>query len=133
MKRYFQKGFDIADWLILLVDDDKMFVKMMKKNFMRNGVWLLTARTGEEALEVAKKRQPSLIIMDQLLPGLNGQDICLELKESGRTREIPIIFLTVKDSPDEIAAEMEAGAISHFTKPVGFKELYSEIQKILGT
>ena len=117
---------------ILLIDDDKTLLRMMGTNFLSKGMTLLTAESGEKGLEIAACKNVDLIILDVILPRMKGREVCSRLKENSRTRDIPIIFLTVKDSPDDIRAELEAGAVSHLTKPVSFPELYQEIKKILG-
>ncbi|MDP2653712.1 MAG: response regulator [Candidatus Omnitrophota bacterium] len=119
-------------WTILLVDDDKTFVRMVSSDFFRRGVTVLVASSGERGIEMARAQKPDLIVLDVILPGMKGREVCLSLKEDPKTKDIPVIFLTVKDSPDDIHAEFEAGAVSHLTKPVDLKKLYLEIQKILG-
>jgi CheY-like chemotaxis protein len=119
-------------WNILLIDDDKILLKMMGRNFFQKGITLLTAESGERGLSIAQRNKLDLIILDVILPGMKGREVCQRLKEDSRTRDIPIMFLTVKDSHDDIQAEMDAGAVSHLTKPVDFPALYKEIRKILG-
>ncbi len=132
-KRYYQSGFLHPNWKILVVDDDKIFLKLIRTHFLRYGIYLLAAQTGEEGLQMASKKIPDLIILDVILPDMNGKEVCVQLKEDSRTKDIPVIFLTVKESPEELKAELEAGGILHFTKPVDFQELYLEIKKILGS
>ena len=81
---------------------------------------------------MAQRLKPDLIILDVILPGIKGREVCLRLKENKDTRDIPVMFLTAKDSPDDIKAEKEVGGICHLTKPVDNKQLISEIEKILG-
>lgn len=121
-----------GNWKILLVDDDKTFIKLMKTQFLQRGISIFTAESGERGVEIAQQKKPDLIVLDVILPGMKGREICTRLKEDGRTRDIPVIFLTVKNSADDIMAEREVGGVSHMTKPVSFSELYSEIRKILG-
>jgi CheY-like chemotaxis protein len=130
-KYFFTVGFDTPHWTILVVDDDRTFLKMIKANFSRLGLTVMTAEDGEKGLEIAMKKTPDLIILDVILPGIKGRTVCSKLKEDSRTRDIPIIFLTIKDSQDDINAEIEAGAVLHMTKPVDFKQVYLEIRKIL--
>jgi CheY-like chemotaxis protein len=117
---------------IHLIDDDKTLARMLTVNFLSKGMTLLVAETGEKGLILAKNKDVDLIILDVILPKMKGREVCQRLKEDSQTKDIPIIFLTVKDSPDDIQAELEAGAVSHLTKPVDFQQLYQQIKKILG-
>ena len=117
---------------ILVIDDDKTFGMIVTANLKREGYEVLWVPTGEQGLEMAGKNPPDLIILDVMLPGITGREVCSRLKEDSQTKDIPIIFMTVKDSPSDIKAELEAGAIDHLTKPVDYGELSSEIKKILG-
>ena len=116
---------------ILVIDDDKALLKMLRVSLINYGMDVLTADTGEKGLELAEKKDPDLIILDVILPGMKGREVCSRLKQGKKTGRIPIMFLTSKDSPDDVKAEMEAGAIMHLTKPVNPQELFSEIKKIL--
>ena len=118
---------------IMIVDDDKGLLKMIRAHLLYNGFEVITATTGEKGLQLARRRKPDLIILDVILPGrIKGRDVCSQLKDDSQTLAIPVLFLTAKDSPDDVKAEMEAGAIEHLTKPVNLKGLLSEIKKILG-
>ena len=118
---------------ILLIDDDAGIIKMVKSNLMKEGFSVLTATTGERGLQIAKSNKPDLILLDVILPTkVKGREVCVRLKRDSETRDIPVVFLTAKDSPDDIKAEMEIGAVSHLTKPVNFFKLLSEVKRILG-
>jgi len=117
---------------ILVVDDDRGFLKMVSAILLSRGYRPLGVPTGEAGLKMAKTQKPDLIILDVILPGMKGRQICSLLKEDPKTRDIPVIFLTAKDSSDDIDAEMKAGAVAHFTKPFDPHILLDEIQKVLG-
>lgn len=121
-----------ADKTILVVDDDKSFVKMIKTKLAAKGFSVVVALTGEQGLQQAKNYLPDLIVLDVILPGIKGRAVCVQLKQDAETKNIPVIFLTAKDSPDDVRAELEAGAITHLTKPVDAEVLVAEIKKILG-
>jgi len=116
---------------ILLVDDDKTLLTLLKANFTKEGFLVFLAETGEKGLALAKRYHPDLILLDVILPGVKGRTVCSLLQEDPRTKGIPVIFLTAKDSPDDVQAEMAAGAIAHITKPVNFRNLLDEVNKIL--
>ncbi len=118
---------------ILVIDDDRSSGTILKANLNREGYEAICALTGEQGLEIARRNLPDLIILDVMLPGIKGREVCAKLKEDSQTKDIPIIFMTVKDSPYDVKAEIEAGAIAHLTKPVDYGELLSEIKKVLGS
>jgi CheY-like chemotaxis protein len=132
VKLYFQ-----AEWIssrksVLVVDDDHGVLKTVQGILLANGYSVLTAPTGEKGVQIAKLQRPDLILLDVILPGIKGREVCAKLKEDHHARSIPVIFLTAKDSPDDIQAERDVGGVSHLTKPVNAKMLLAEIRKALG-
>ncbi len=116
---------------ILVVDDDRGFLKLMKVNLSSHGFEVLTADTGEQGLDLARRYRPNLIILDVILPKIKGREVCARLKKEPQTQNIPVVFLTAKNSPDDVKAELELGAVSHFTKPLNFSKVLAEIKHIL--
>lgn len=116
---------------ILVIDDDETLIRTVRPILMTNGYSVLTSNTGEEGLRVAAAQQPDLILLDVIMPGLKGREVCLKLKKDQRTKQIPVIFLTAKDSQDDIDAELEAGAQAHLTKPVHRESLLATVDRIL--
>src|SRR3989344_2033134 len=117
---------------VLVVDDDEGLLKTIKPVLLINGYSVLTATTGEKGIQIAKRQKPDLIVLDVILPGIKGRQVCQKLKEDSTTHTIPVIFLTAKDSPDDVKAELAAGAISHITKPFTNQKLLDEVKKALG-
>ncbi len=105
---------------------------MISSDLEANGFKVWTAPEGESGIKLARSRKPDLIILDVLLPGMKGRQICAKLKEDPDTKDIPVIFLTAKDSPDDVLAEIQAGALGHLTKPVNSQKLLIEVRNILG-
>ena len=99
---------------------------------MSAGYSVLSAETGEIGLQIAETQRPDLILLDVILPGMKGREVCKRLKENKVTKDIPVVFVTVKDAKDEINAELEAGAHAHLTKPIAVKVLISTIRSIIG-
>ena len=116
---------------ILVVDDDKGVLKVMKASLGNFGFEVLTAETGEAGLAVARARKPDLIILYVIIPGIKGREVCARLKQDEATKHIPVVFLTAKNSPDDIQAELEAGAVAHLTKPLDPQAVLAEVQKAL--
>ena len=115
---------------ILVVDDDKGLVKMLETGLAIKGYRVLSANTGEAGLAMAQSAPIDLILLDVILPGMKGRQVCLKLKENEKTKNIPVVFLTAKHSPDDVKAELAAGAIAHITKPIDLSQLISLVQKV---
>lgn len=128
----FQKDWETLRKSILVIDDDEGLQKTIKRILLANGYSVLSATTGERGLQVAKLQNPNLIILDVLMPGVKGREVCLVLKKEEKTKNIPVVFLTAKDSQDDVEAEIAAGGLMHLTKPVNAKILVTEIRKIIG-
>jgi len=116
---------------ILVIDDDEGIQVTLRRILLDRGYSVLSAMNGEKGLQVARAQQPDLILLDVILPGMKGRAVCVKLKEDESTRHIPVIFLTAKDSPDDIAAERQVGGIGHMTKPIKTGVLLSEIKRVL--
>ncbi len=116
---------------ILVVDDDETIIKIVRPILISQGYSVLVAMTGEEGLDVAKRFKPDLVILDVILPGIKGREVCRQIKGNKETQDIPVIFLTSKDSSDDVRAELEAGAVTHLTKPVDRKILLSTVENVL--
>ena len=117
---------------ILLVDDDESVIKTLRPVLLSHGYAVLTANTGEDGLQIARRQKPDLVILDVILPGVKGREVCQKLKEDPETKKIPVVFLTAKDSPEDLKAEREVGSAGHVTKPVDVKVLVETIQDVLG-
>jgi len=121
-----------GDWRsVLVIDDDEALIKTVRPALISHGFSVLTAGTGEDGLIVARTQKPEIILLDVILPGIKGRDVCKKLKEDPVTKNIPVVFFTAKDSADDIQAEMEAGAEDHITKPVDPRTLIKTIKSIL--
>ena len=116
---------------VLVADDDRSLLRAVRNTLLNDGFDVIAVTSGEKALRLARRR-PALIILDVILPGIKGRDVCVKLKEDPMTRDIPVVFLSVKDSPDDVRAEMAAGGAAHISKPFDAAKLLSEINKILG-
>jgi len=123
-----------GDWRsVLVIDDDEALIKTVRPILISHGFSVLTANTGEDGLIIARTQKPEIILLDVILPGLKGREVCKKLKEDSVTRNIPVVFFTAKDSADDIRAEMEVGAEDHITKPVDPRTLIKTIKSVLGS
>jgi CheY-like chemotaxis protein len=116
---------------VLIVDDDETLIKSVRPILVHQGYFVLTAGNGEDGLTISRRQKPDLIFLDVIMPGMKGREVCKKLKADPETKNIPVVFLTAKDSPDDIAAEMAVGAAAHLTKPVEPKKLMTMIDKII--
>jgi DNA-binding response OmpR family regulator len=117
---------------ILLVDDDPGVHIVVVPILTKTGYSVVSAKNGEQALHLALNERPDLIILDVIMPGIKGRDLCKKIKAYDVLKDIPVIFLTAKDSEDDVKAELEAGAITHLTKPVNPADLLQTVEGILG-
>lgn len=116
---------------ILVVDDEEDIQELLTLNLSREGYNVITADTGEQALELAKNELPALTVLDLMLPGIDGLDVCKILKNNSKTRHIPIIMLTAKSEESDIVAGLELGADDYITKPFSSKVLVARARRLL--
>ncbi len=117
---------------VLIVDDDLSVHKMLEPILTTNGYQVFSAKTGEEGLQMTKDKKPSIVVLDVILPGMKGREVCVLIKQDQTTKDIPVLFLTSKDSPDDVQAEIAAGGIGHLTKPINPQYLVAQIKRIIG-
>ncbi len=103
--------------LILVVDDEEDIRELVRYNINKTGLDTSGAGTGEEALELAREEHPAIIVLDLMLPGIDGLDVCRILKNDARTEDICIIMLTAKGEEADIVRGLEIGADDYITKP----------------
>jgi two-component system OmpR family response regulator len=117
---------------ILMVEDDPDIrrVAVMALKF-KGGFEVLTASDGVEGLEVAAKEKPDVILLDSMMPKMDGPETCKRLKADETLRKIPVIFLTAKSQKKEIEAGLELGAIGYLVKPFDPMTLADELKKLV--
>jgi DNA-binding response OmpR family regulator len=113
---------------ILVVEDDLDISKMLRLYFDSQGYEVLTVTRGNDALEMCRKKQPNVVVLDIMLPDMDGYDVCRELRGNLRTSHIPIIFLTQRDDRSDKIAGLELGADDYVTKPFDIEELKLRVQ-----
>ena len=112
---------------ILLVDDNPTNLTVLLQTLDGQGYDLLVAQNGVEALEIARKAKPDLVLLDILMPKLNGYDTCVRLKEDPATREAPVIFMSALDEVEEKVRGFEVGAVDYITKPFQTREVVCRV------
>ncbi len=117
---------------ILIVEDEEDIRELVKYNLEREGYTALTAvETGEEALNAVKFSPPDLILLDLMLPGIDGLTVCRKLKNNEKTEHIPIIMLTAKSEEADVVVGLEMGAEDYIVKPFSTKVLLARIRSVL--
>jgi DNA-binding response OmpR family regulator len=115
---------------ILVVEDDFDISNMLKIYFSGQGYEVQVAARGGDALITTRKQLPNLIVLDIMLPDMNGYDVCRELRTTTRTSHIPIIFLTQRDERGDKIQGLELGADDYITKPFSPRELVARVRVI---
>jgi DNA-binding response OmpR family regulator len=113
---------------VLVVDDDVKTVELVKLYLNRDGYRVLTANDGLEALRLARENQPDLIVLDLMLPGMSGLDVCRTLRAES---EVPIIMLTALTTDDDRLKGLDLGADDYVTKPFSPRELAARVRAVL--
>lgn len=114
---------------ILVVDDEESIVKLVEYNLTQAGYEVLTADNGLKALEIVREERPDLLILDLMLPGLNGMDVCQRLRKDGFNTSI--IMLTARDDEIDRILGLEMGADDYVTKPFSPRELVARVKAVL--
>ncbi len=116
---------------ILIIEDDDHIIELLKFNVENNGYQVSFATEGHEGLNKAVNELPDLILLDLMLPGIDGIDICNKLKNKDRTKDIPIIMLTAKGHESDKILGLEIGADDYIVKPFSVRELMARIKVVL--
>lgn len=116
---------------VLIVDDEQDVVDLLAYNLQRSGYKTVSAPDGPAALQKAREQQPSLIVLDLMLPGLDGMEVCKRLKSDSKTASIPILMLTAKAEEVDRVVGLELGADDYVTKPFSPRELVLRVKSIL--
>ena len=116
---------------ILIVEDEKDIIKMLEYNLKKEGFKVIDARDGEDALDLAVRAYPDLILLDLMLPGIDGLEVCKSLKKEAKTASIPIIMLTAKSQESDKVVGLELGADDYISKPFSPRELIARIKAVL--
>ena len=116
---------------ILVVDDEEDILELVRYNLAKEGYRVSCVTSGEQALKEAKEGAPDLILLDLMLPGLDGLDVCKRLKSDPVTSVIPIIMLTAKGEDADIVTGLELGAEDYVTKPFSPRVLLARLKACL--
>lgn len=121
----------MAEEHILVVDDEEDILELVEYNLARQGFRVSTAASGEEAVAAARSQLPDLVVLDLMLPGVDGLDVCRILKNDPLTADVPIIMLTAKTQEADVVTGLEVGADDYVTKPFSPRVLLARIRAVL--
>jgi len=121
----------MATQRILVVDDEEDLLELIDYNLTKEGYRVRCVASGEEAIEAAQEMLPDLIVLDLMLPGVVGLDVCKQLKADPKTQHIPVVMLTAKSEEADVVAGLELGADDYVTKPFSPRVLIARIRTVL--
>lgn len=116
---------------ILIVDDDPNILLSLDYLMRKNGFQVFVARNGQEALELLGQEQPKLVLLDIMMPDVDGYQICAHIKNSSDLQETHVVFMSAKSKDADIQKGLEMGAVAYFTKPFSSKQLLQKVQELL--
>jgi two-component system phosphate regulon response regulator PhoB len=116
---------------ILVVEDEEDILELLRYNLIKEGYRVTGVIEGEAGLKAARSQPPDLIVLDLMLPGIDGLSVCRELKMDAQTRNLPIIILTAKGEEADIVAGLELGADDYVTKPFSPRVLLARLRAVL--
>jgi len=116
---------------ILVVDDEEDLLELVRFNLAKEGYAVTCVTSGEEAIRAVRRDAPDLVVLDLMLPGCDGLEVCRRLKADPRTRETPIVMLTAKGEERDIVVGLERGADDYITKPFSPRVLSARIKALL--
>ncbi|MBN1441266.1 MAG: response regulator [Planctomycetes bacterium] len=121
----------MAGETILLIEDERDLIEVVKYNFEREGYRVLSATDGEKGLDIAREKDPAVILLDIMLPGLDGIEVAQRLRSDPRTRDKIIIMITAKAEESDVVLGLGVGADDYVTKPFRMKELLARVKAVL--
>ncbi len=116
---------------ILVVDDDELVARTVERLLRANGFRVTVAHSGVEALQAARRNRPDLMILDVMMPGMDGYQVCRQVRSDPLLQDLPVLFLTAKGKDDDRIEGFRAGADDYLSKPFNLDEIYFRVRAIL--
>jgi DNA-binding response OmpR family regulator len=116
---------------VLVIDDEKDLLELVRYNLEKEHLDVITANDGQSGLEIGLKHKPDLVLLDLMMPGMNGLEVCKQLRADARTSRVPIIMLTAKAAETDKIVGLEMGADDYITKPFSVRELIARVRAVL--
>jgi DNA-binding response OmpR family regulator len=117
--------------VVLAVDDDPAVLRIIESQLSRHEIVVKTAANGEEALRILRELVPAVMILDVMMDGISGHDLCHLVKRDPRLREVPVIFLTSRGTPQDYKTGHEMGAVIYMVKPLKAEKLIHIVQMLI--
>ncbi len=121
----------MATTRILIADDDELMVRLLSHKLSQKGLQVIAASDGESALAFVRAELPDIVILDGMMPGMDGVEVLKRLKKDSATRHIPVLLLSARKMEADVVAGLEYGAEDYMVKPFMPEELWARIRKIL--
>lgn len=121
----------MAEEKVLVVDDEEHIRELIKFNLEKSGFKVICADNGIDAIKLAKEQEPQLMLLDIMLPGMDGLDVCKEIRKDSNMSDMPIIMITAKGEEVDKIIGLELGADDYITKPFSVRELVARVKAIL--
>src|SRR5215213_10844267 len=116
---------------VLVIDDEKDLLELVRYNLEKEHLDVITANDGQSGLEIGLKHKPDLVLLDLMMPGMSGLEVCKQLRADTRTSRVPIIMLTAKAGETDKIVGLEMGADDYITKPFSVRELLARVRAVL--
>jgi two-component system phosphate regulon response regulator PhoB len=116
---------------VLVIDDEKDLLELVRYNLEKEHLDVICASDGQSGLDIGLKHKPDLVLLDLMMPGMNGMEVCKQLRGDQRTRRVPIIMLTAKAAETDKIVGLEMGADDYITKPFSVRELLARVRAVL--
>jgi DNA-binding response OmpR family regulator len=118
---------------ILVVDDDPYILMSLEFLMKKNGYDVMVARNGKEALEIVEKQIPDIVLLDIMMPDVDGYEICRHIKKTAKLKHAKVVFMSAKSKEADIQKGYDLGAALYITKPFSTRELVKQIKELLDT
>src|ERR1043166_8919488 len=116
---------------VLVVDDILANVRLLEAKLSAEYFDVVTAMTGNDALDAIRKTKPDIVLLDVMMPGIDGIEVCRRIKGNSQTQHIPVVMVTALDQPDDRVKGLEAGADDFLTKPVNDMALFCRVKSLV--
>src|SRR5215212_7535089 len=116
---------------VLVIDDEKDLLELVRYNLEKEHLDVITASDGQSGLDIGLRHKPDLVLLDLMMPGMTGLEVCKQLRGDARTSRVPIIMLTAKAAETDKIVGLEMGADDYITKPFSVRELVARVRAVL--
>ena len=116
---------------VLVIDDEKDLLELVRYNLEKEHLDVITATDGQSGLDIGLRHKPDLVLLDLMMPGMSGLEVCKQLRADARTGRVPIIMLTAKAAETDKIVGLEMGADDYITKPFSVRELLARVRAVL--